>query len=170
MFKTGDRVTIDRLGEPAGREWTVVTTEPDGCWAVLSRRIEGSTVATTSVPVKRLRLATSAPVATSQPATSQITGKEFEARIAEHPIENLGVLNDALIDRIVRRARYDALRAFLRVLASSVEAAQENNRGLGYRDEDRPVGVTELAAAVIRDMVNETARELGVREPWAGAE
>jgi hypothetical protein len=214
MFKQGDIVTIDRIGEPAGREWMV--TEPltyGDQWAMLQHRTSNDDIITTSVPVKRLRAvgATTQPAtspitaaepevdieaqaeaaarevpatgggldgwarrqqlagrslrtqadrtveaalaATTQPATSPITAKELEARIAEHPLDNLGTLNEVLIDRIVRRAKYDALRMVLAEVAFATENAESVCDAMLTFDD-------------VRRMVNAAARASGTIEPW----
>lgn len=64
--------------------------------------------------------------------------------------------------RVVKRAKYDALRTMLDVLDGWLEGAAENHEALDRREpfDDR------FAPDDIRRMVNDVAREHGVREPW----
>lgn len=69
-----------------------------------------------------------------------------------------------LVDRVVRRAQYEALKAALAVLAGWVESAQENNASMG-----RGTGIGDpvmFDVDEIRRMINDTARELGTALPW----
>jgi hypothetical protein len=98
------------------------------------------------------------------PRTTPITEPEFEARIAEHPIENLFALDNLLVDRIVKRAKYDALREMLRTVNGWYEGAAENHVALDHHDDgDRCLLFT---IEDLQRMVNDTARACGTREPW----
>lgn len=58
-----------------------------------------------------------------------------------------------LHDRVVRRAQYEALKAFLSTLAGWHNSIDDDNDGHFHVDD-------------IRTMINDTARELGTSEPW----
>jgi hypothetical protein len=68
-----------------------------------------------------------------------------------------------LVDRIVRRARFEALRTMLGVLDSWIDGAAENHEAMSHRDNDC---CRDFAPADIRRMVNDAAAELRVPEPY----
>jgi hypothetical protein len=67
--------------------------------------------------------------------------------------------SNELLDRIVRRAQYTALRAMLDVLDGWIEGAAENHEAMSHRDNDC---CRDFAPADIRRMVNDAAAELRV--------
>ncbi|MET0916691.1 MAG: hypothetical protein ABWY81_10895 [Jiangellaceae bacterium] len=67
--------------------------------------------------------------------------------------------------RIIRRAKYDALKEMLSVLDSWVKGVAENHKALGHRDRD---GCEDFTPSDIRNMVNDAARVLGTPSPWIG--
>lgn len=89
---------------------------------------------------------------------SPITEREFAARIDEHPLENLFVLDMALQDRIVRRCRYDALVG----VAEQLDAWER--RGVGLSAEARERG--RIAAEAFREMIFSAAEQLDVGDAW----
>jgi hypothetical protein len=139
---------------------------------------------TTTVPLRRLHHATSlAPYVAAieqiaadmrQQATDpvparrndRITLRELELRTDDESLDNLIDLDQALVARIVRRAGFEALRAALVALDAWIEGARASNAKFGYRDEDRPVGVTQFSADDIRRIVNSAAAEFGTVAPW----
>lgn len=67
-----------------------------------------------------------------------------------------------LMRRIVKRAQYDALKVMLEGVDAWVETARENaEAGVGSRAD-----AEQFHADDIRNMINDAARELGVRPPW----
>lgn len=90
-----------------------------------------------------------------------ITVPELDARLAEHPLDNLFDLDNTLAGRIVKRAQYDALRKLLDVLDGWIEGARENNEAMQRHDDPQI-----FHAEDIRRMVNDAAREVGTREPY----
>lgn len=70
--------------------------------------------------------------------------------------------DDRLLDRIVRRAQYDALREMLSTLDGWIEGARENHEAMGRRDAFDD----SFAPDDIRRMVNCAARAVGTREPY----
>lgn len=98
---------------------------------------------------------TRAPV---EPELSPITRGELRARLAEHPVENLVDLGEDVTGYVIRRAKYDALKAVLRVIDGWEGAGRELpgvTRALG-----------KVAADRFREMVNDAAREAGCPEPY----
>jgi hypothetical protein len=88
------------------------------------------------------------------------------ALLADHA-EALWENSNPPIDRIVRRAKYNALREVLAQLDDAIEGQKSNHEALGHRDEfvwcwDR------WHPNDIRRMVNDAARATGTREPWTG--
>lgn len=70
-----------------------------------------------------------------------------------------------IVDRIVERASYVALRTMLKVLDGWIEGNREAAETLGRgRDVDPQI----FHAEDIRRMVNDAAREVGAREPYGG--
>jgi hypothetical protein len=69
-----------------------------------------------------------------------------------------------LFDRVLRRVRYETLRAFLLVLEQWVAGGKNNHAGSDHSGELEPCWET-FHASDIRTMVNDTARELGTAEP-----
>lgn len=69
-----------------------------------------------------------------------------------------------LVDRIVRRAQYVALREVLKALDDWRMGARENHDALGHRGEYRPCWES-FATGDVRRMVSDAARELGVPDP-----
>lgn len=69
-----------------------------------------------------------------------------------------------LFDRVLRRVRYETLRAFLLVLDEWVAGGKNNHAGSDHSGELEPCWET-FHASDIRTMVNDTARELGTAEP-----
>lgn len=177
-FAAGDRVTIPTRDN---REWTIAEIVPGDPtsesralympWASLTRQESRTETVATTATLDRL-----APVATSQPATSQITmsgdAEQVLAGIAEL-IRGVRAA-DPEFARTIARTQYDTLRAFLRMLSGTVEVARENCSAMGHggrdrHDDGRACGEA-FDVADIRDMVNATARELGIRTPWAGGQ
>jgi hypothetical protein len=76
---------------------------------------------------------------------------------------------DELLDRIVRRAQYGALRQVLYVLDGWREGARSNHDALGHRDESRPCWET-WDTGDIAHMVADAARDLGTADPNVGYE
>jgi hypothetical protein len=69
-----------------------------------------------------------------------------------------------LVDRIVRRARYDALKTLLSVLDGWIEGSRSNHEALDHRTSfDGCCG--QYAPEDIRAMVNDAARDLGTPLP-----
>jgi hypothetical protein len=68
-----------------------------------------------------------------------------------------------LVERIVRRAQFEALRTVLDVLDGWIDGAAENHEAMSHRDNDC---CRDFAPADIRRMVNGAAAELRVPEPY----
>lgn len=81
--------------------------------------------------------------------------------------------SNELLDRIVRRSQYTALKAMLSVLAGWVEGARGNCEAVGHgRASAHNGGLIcgeQFDIDDIRNMINDTARELGTAQPWTGA-
>lgn len=74
-----------------------------------------------------------------------------------------------LLDRIVRRAAYDALKTMLATLDGWIEGARENHDAMQHRGESTGGECWQsFAPEDIRTMVNDAARQFGTREPWDG--
>jgi hypothetical protein len=72
--------------------------------------------------------------------------------------------DDRLLDRIVKRAIYEAGKTMLGVLDSWIEGARENHEAAGRRgpfDE-------QFYPDDFRNMINDMCRKLGAPEPWRG--
>lgn len=109
-----------------------------------------------------------AKVATAALATP-ITAEEPDHRIAGHPLENLFRPDDTLVDRIVRRAKYDALKAMLSAANGWHEGALSNHEALGHRgDAEQCCGRFDVDDIFL--MVNDAARAVGTAEPYRGAD
>lgn len=187
-FQTGDEVIV--VGADP-RVWWITDFEMVGSmpWAKLRHRTE-SGVTNTSVPVKRLEHAegrTGRPMqrATSQPATSQSRPAgildmvrphvdaihKAVAQLAEqiavpaHPEPEPWTIED-IVQRIERRAKYDALKAVLAQLDGSIETTIENSASMGHRDGPRNEDQVTLYADDVRNIVNGAARDTGTSEPW----
>lgn len=76
---------------------------------------------------------------------------------------------DELIDRIMRRAQYQALRGFLLVLDEWVDGARSNDKATGRAAVFGEHDVT-FVRDDIRNMVTDTAAELSVPDPVVLAE
>ena len=71
-----------------------------------------------------------------------------------------------LVDRIVRRAQYEAFRAVRRALAGWVEGARENHEAMGHRGENTGAECwTQFAPEDIANMINDAATELRIPKP-----
>lgn len=77
----------------------------------------------------------------------------------------LAELDAVPIARIVRRAKYEALRAMLRTVDGWVEGAQGNHEALSHRDEFSHC-CGQFDPQDIRRMVNDAARDVGTAEPY----
>jgi hypothetical protein len=97
------------------------------------------------------------------PATLvQPTPAEFDRMIEAADLPDLFALDDRLVDRIVKRAVVNTLRAVVRQLDGFHEVGRENHESMGRREayDDR------LAPSDILDLLDGAAREVGVPEPW----
>jgi hypothetical protein len=102
----------------------------------------------------------------SPPNLSPITEREFEARIADHPLGNLVVLGEALHDRIVRRCHYNALIMVATALDDVIKAAREENALQRYNDDDRPDRITRFSQSDIRAILADAASNFGLSDQW----
>lgn len=76
----------------------------------------------------------------------------------------LSILDDAqreIVERMVRRAQYDALKTMLEHVDGWIEGARLNGA--------EPSAAEQFHADDIRAMINDTAREVGTRAPWRPA-
>jgi hypothetical protein len=104
--------------------------------------------------------------AAAVPPREPITERELEARVADQPVEDLLALSDVITARIVLRAEYTALRVLSEKLKGRIAVSRENNASMGYRDEDRPDGVTRFHIADVHILISETASSLGLTDQW----
>lgn len=72
--------------------------------------------------------------------------------------------DDRLLDRIVKRAIYEAGKTMLGVLDSWIEGARENHEAAGRHDPFDE----QFYPDDFRNMINDMCRELGAPEPWRG--
>jgi hypothetical protein len=159
----GTRWRIDRIYVPTDREPFAGLTDPD------------DTKPGTRGTALRLGLLAHADATPSGGRTladvfrdgEQLLGKLREEIAAAQPADTDPATDDSvsdLVDRIVRRSQYLALREVLDVLDGWIKGNAENAEG----------GVGELEAVHrfhsqdIRHMINDAARELGVPEPYRG--
>lgn len=113
----------------------------------------------------------------TQPAVTRVSIADAESWIkqavaramAEQPTAVTDPATDDsvpdLVDRIVRRAQYVALRTTLEVLDGWIKGAEANHDANAHRGETDPCW-EQFAPEDIRSMVNDAARELKVPEPW----
>lgn len=187
---TGD---IDAALYDAGHRWTTETTRHTLNYLASEGKIERRKigqgyqwrtvpapvveVAAATVPrdagaiLDELRAVIEQAQQTPAPAPAgPITVAELDARLAEHPLDNLFDLDNTLMDRVVKRARYDALRKMLDVLDGWIEGAKENHEAMEHRNENTGDECWQsFHPDDIRRMVNDAAREVGTREPYRPA-
>jgi hypothetical protein len=145
-----------------------------------------------SAPSRRLQLCAHcdtrggsmpAPVVTAEPDISALVGKVREAteQLAAAAHGGVAVIEqaaadasdpattdhtDELVERIVRRAYYSALRKVLDVLEGSRETQRENHDAMSHRGESFGEQCWEhWHSSDFRTMVTDAARELGTADP-----
>lgn len=82
-------------------------------------------------------------------------------------LADLMVQHQALLARIVRRAKYDALREMSRALDGWMRGAKDNHDAMDHRDCD-PNCWTTFHAVDVRSMIADAASAAGTTWPAAG--
>lgn len=141
---------------------------PSEAVIVGSRRIEESKtaapVADTPADLVR-RLAAAIERESRTKPTAPITPDALNLATETHSIVGLIDLDMTLLNRIIARAKYDALREVLAALDSWVEGQKSNHEALDHRGE--AVNCWDYwHPDDIRRMINDAARATGTREPW----
>jgi hypothetical protein len=92
----------------------------------------------------------------------QALGEEMAAAEADDPAATDD--SNELLDRIVRRAQYTALKAMLDMVDGWVEGVRDNNVAMNRPNDD-----VLFEPLDIKRMVNDVARELGTAQPFKDA-
>lgn len=84
----------------------------------------------------------------------------------EAPVSVLDLAQRDVVERMVRRAQYDALREMLSMVDSWAEGVIEEGEARELRDRPRTAAEVTFHVEDVRNMINDAARAIGAREPY----